>query len=126
MNRTIMKAGIVLGLLLCQTVFAAGALFTVTGNNSITIRTTVPNKIYSSAGIKVNTPGYRLSNLGFTIPASSCTQASNGFCLFSVSDTTSKVLAITGPTGVASVTLCLNGDAALSCQNYSLNIVQPT
>lgn len=44
------------------------------------VRTTIPNHIYAHAGIKINTPGY-------TIP---CTLNQNGFCLFSISNTTTQ------------------------------------
>lgn len=50
--------------------------YTVDGLN-LTIDTTIPNHIYPEAGIKIDTPGYRVSGL---------TQLENGFYLFSVSD----------------------------------------
>lgn len=49
---------------------------------SLTISTTIPNHTYPNAGIKINTPGYSLSSIGFN-----CTPLSNGFCSFSVSNT---------------------------------------
>lgn len=50
---------------------------------NLNINTTIPNHSYSSAGIKVNTPGYSLTG---------CKPIQNGQCLFSVSDTsTAKI-----------------------------------
>ena len=45
---------------------------------NLNISTTIPHHIYPTAGIKVNTPGYTLSG---------CTPNNNGYCLFSVSNT---------------------------------------
>lgn len=59
-------------------------------NNSLSIRSTVPGHTYSNACIKVNTPGHRLRD-----PGVDCTQASNGCCLFSVSDTSPKNITLT-------------------------------
>ena len=49
---------------------------------SVNILSTAPNRSYAHAGIRVNTPGYALANLGVD-----CVPSSNGFCLFSVTDT---------------------------------------
>lgn len=49
----------------------------------------VPTHTYSQAGIKVNTPGYAVANLGAT-----CEPIGNGYCLFSVSNTTCKQLTL--------------------------------
>jgi hypothetical protein len=49
---------------------------------NLSISTTVPNHSYPSIGIQVNTPGYTIANIGIA-----CTMLSNGYCLFSASDT---------------------------------------
>ena len=111
-------------LLLCQAGFAASGLFfdVTSSGNMIQIRTNITNT-YSNAGIKINTPGYRISN-----PGVDCKPASNGYCLFSVNNATTKSIAITGSPGTISLTLCLNGSGPISCQNYSavLSATPPT
>ncbi len=68
---------------------------------NLSIKTTIPNHTYPNAGIKVNTPGY--------IPG--CSRNSNGYCLFSVSDTTAATIPVT----------------STSCQNQSdLIVFSPT
>src|SRR5689334_3935361 len=49
----------------------------------LTILTTIADHPYSSAGIKINSPYYSIANAGV-----SCTPLSNGYCMFSVSNTT--------------------------------------
>lgn len=44
---------------------------------NFSITSTVPQHTYTTAGIKINTPGYTLTG---------CTMISNGFCLFATSD----------------------------------------
>lgn len=104
-----------------QTSFASsGLLFNITNDlSTLTINTTIPNKTYSSAGIKINTAGYSLSN-----PGIDCSPAANGYCLFSVSNTNSKTITITGSAGPVNLTLCLNGLGPISCQNYTANLSQ--
>lgn len=58
--------------------------YTVT-RQTLSIRTVVPNHTYPAAGIKVRTPGFTLSG---------CTPIANGYCLFSVSDTTPKTIVV--------------------------------
>ena len=66
---------------------------------NFSINTTIPNRTYRSAGIKVNTPGY-VVNTDFTLrkkdskvstpsvlPAG-CQMNNNGFCIFAASDVT--------------------------------------
>ncbi|MDR3491355.1 MAG: hypothetical protein P4M12_04830 [Gammaproteobacteria bacterium] len=103
-------------LLISNICFAnSGELFNVGATaNILQINTTVPNHTYSSAGIKINTPGYSLTNSGVE-----CAQAGNGYCLFSVSNSASKLLSISGPAGAMSISLCLNAKGPLSCQNFS-------
>jgi hypothetical protein len=81
---------------------------------TLTISPTVPNHVYPAIGIKINTPGYSLANLGIA-----CTPITNGYCLFSASQAAPKTLIIkpsntntvggtvTGLTGT--VTLLNNG-----------------
>jgi hypothetical protein len=59
-----------LGPLSCQNYTTTATNFTVTSN--------IPNHTYPNAGVKITTPGYSLSN---------CTMNSNGYCIFSVSNT---------------------------------------
>lgn len=49
--------------------------------SNLSISTTIPNRTYPFAGIKIETPGYSLADT-----ALNCTPLSNGFCMFSVSD----------------------------------------
>jgi hypothetical protein len=58
----------------------------IVSNLNLNITTAAPNHIYPTAGIKINTPGYTVSG---------CTMASNGYCLFSVSDKNSVTIGIT-------------------------------
>jgi large repetitive protein len=58
---------------------------------ALSIRTTAPNHTYPAAGIIVNTPGYKIGNLGVD-----CTLYKNGYCLFSVSNTQSQTIYIAG------------------------------
>ncbi|MDF1683072.1 MAG: hypothetical protein P1U36_00295 [Legionellaceae bacterium] len=53
------------------------------------ILTTAPNHSYPAAGIRINTPGYHLSH--------NCSINSQGYCLFSVSDTSASTMRITAP-----------------------------
>lgn len=64
---------------------------------TLSISTTIPNHVYSLTGIKVNTPGYVLANLGLD-----CTTDNNGYCLFSVSNTQTKTLSlvVNGPLSI--------------------------
>jgi hypothetical protein len=104
-------------LLLCQLSFASGGLLfnvTATGNPgnvnltlclngrgplscqnytvnalSLSITTAIPGHVYPGTGIKINTPGYTLANLGLD-----CTLFNNGYCLFSSNNTTPKNISI--------------------------------
>lgn len=51
----------------------------------LSITTTVANHTYPAAGIKINTSGYNVSG---------CTPSSNGYCLFSVSNTAAQSLVL--------------------------------
>lgn len=87
------------GALSCQQ-FTTSAL-------NLNINTTIPNHTYPSAGIKINTPGYTLSTLGID-----CSSTQNGYCLFSVSDTSHKNIYLYPPLGSnygGGVVACLGG-----------------
>lgn len=107
---------VALFLIVCQCVFAgSGLLFNVsaTGTPSnvnitlclngkaalscqnynvsaltLSILTTIPNRTYSFAGIKVNTPGYSPTG---------CSMNGNGYCLFSASNTNVATITVTAP-----------------------------
>ncbi len=92
----------------------SGLFFNVTsGGSSLSITTTIPNHTYPYAGIKINTKGYSLTHVG-----TQCSDAGNGFCLFSVSDTMPVTMGVTGSAGQFSATLCLNGKGPFSCQRF--------
>ena len=55
-------------------------------NINLSILTTIPNHNYASAGIKINTPGYKISG---------CTMIDNGYCLFSVNNTSAASITLT-------------------------------
>lgn len=55
---------------------------------SLMIRSTIPNHVYSSAGIKMESPGFRVAGL---------TPTTNGFYLFSVSDSSPAKIQIIPP-----------------------------
>ena len=63
---------------------------------TLTITTTTPRKTYPYAGIKINTPGFTIANIGAT-----CTPISNGYCLFSVSSTSPIVINLVGKNTLA-------------------------
>jgi hypothetical protein len=96
----------------------------VKGSTLINITTTVPNKTYANAGIKINSPSYSLAGVG-----TECTQSpTTGYCLFSVSDTASKNISLTGSGDTLSLTLCLDGtgNSSSTCQNYNVSMVTTT
>lgn len=97
---------------------SSGLFFKVTANNlTLNIKTTVPHHVYQAAGIKIKTNRHELPGIG-------CTKATNGFCLFAVSDTAEAVIPITGGAGPVQIILCLDGQGQLSCQNYTVNLSQ--
>ncbi|MDR3479043.1 MAG: hypothetical protein P4M14_13560 [Gammaproteobacteria bacterium] len=55
----------------------------------LNISPAVPNHVYPAIGIKINTPGYTLANLGID-----CTPVTNGYCLFSASQAAPKTIII--------------------------------
>lgn len=80
---------------------------------NLLVSTTIPNHTYKSAGIKLNTPGFSISDI-----SNVCQSVVNDFCLFSVDNTSTKHIPFTGSGAVLQATICLNGKAQLSCQNY--------
>jgi len=71
--------------------------YTVLASN-LTISPAIPNHVYPFIGIKINTPGYTLGNLGLD-----CAPNPNGYCLFSASQSQAKT-----------VSLVVNGTLTLS------------
>ena len=56
---------------------------------TLTISPSIRNHVYPAMGIKINTPGYGISGLGLT-----CTPNSNGYCLFSASQSQPKTVTL--------------------------------
>jgi hypothetical protein len=56
---------------------------------SLAITTTIPNHTYPAAGIKINTPGYTIANIGLN-----CTPIKNGYCLFAANQVSAKNLTL--------------------------------
>ena len=86
----------------------------IINSNTLNISTVTQNHTYSAAGIKINTPGYSI--------ATGCASITNGYCLFSVSDSSPTHIIIYNPTtgsGIVNFSLCLDGNGPLSCQNYT-------
>ena len=115
MTRMLVTYTILLGAGFAQNAFSiSGSLFNVSVSGAaLSINTTLPNHLYSSAGIAINTPGFTYAS---TNPG--CSLSDSGYCLFSVSDKSAATIMISGPSGDMVFTLCLNGVAGLSCQNY--------
>lgn len=118
----LMKFNICFLLILLSNAIYSAMLFNVTSNGLVlSITSNIPNKTYSNAGIKiVNSNEYTLANIG-----TECSLTSNGFCAFSVSNEMATNITLNGPTGnTATVTICLNAEARLACQNVSVTINQ--
>lgn len=98
-----------------------GLLFHVMpAGSGLSISTVVNNHIYPNAGIQITSPGYTLG--------AECNPISNGYCLFSVSDTTPAQITIYKTIlddTPLSIILCLNGKGPISCQNYTDLQLQP-
>lgn len=116
MKINFVKISVLLAFLYCKTVFAESGLFfnINASSNQLNITTTIPNHFYPNAGIKIDTPGYTLTG---------CRPAANGYCLFSVSDSTPALLSVNGSATSVSAILCLNGLGPLSCQHYTVPTV---
>ncbi len=63
--------------------------------DTLSIRTTIPNHTYTAIGIKVLTPGYTLTG---------CQMISNGYCLFSASNTAATTITATSTTATTTLT----------------------
>ena len=97
---------------------------------TLTINTTIPNKTYNVAGIQITSLGYALQN-----PDSGCTPLSNGYCLFSVSNSIPAQINVTTPIYNIMSTplfykltmkLCLNGTGEpLSCEMHTVSPISP-
>ena len=59
---------------------------------NLSIKTTTPNHTYPSAGMQINTAGYTIAG---------CTPNSNGYCIFTVSNTTAYTATISPPYSVS-------------------------
>ena len=106
-----------------QVAFAAsgGPLFNVNASGfELSITTTVPKHTYPAAGIRINTPG-----VTFASNSPGCTMsATSAYCLFRVSDNTAaNIVTSSDSYGPVSFTLCLNGTAGISCQNYTRSLI---
>lgn len=77
--------------------------------NTLSITTTIPDRSYPSAGIKIKSSQRLISG---------CTMISNGYCTFGVSDTQAANITLSSG-GKIEMTLCLNGNGPSSCQQYS-------
>lgn len=100
-----------------QSFASPGNLFAVTPiNNSIVIKTNIPNHTYAQAGLQVVSIGHNFSTYD-------CDSVVDDTCIFSVSDTSSKTLSFSGPSGPLDLKLCLNGAAHITCQTYQIPYV---
>ena len=82
----------------------------------LTIRTTIPGQTYVAAGIKISSTKVKVTNL------EGCVPNSNGFCLFSVSDSQAANIFINNPTATPIVFLSLtttSGDMSSNSQNLT-------
>lgn len=79
----------------------------------LTISPTIKNRVYSSAGIQITTPGVNTP--------SGCTPHANGYCIFSMSSTNPAVLNFLNLPQKIDGVVCLNGIGVLSCQKISLS-----
>ncbi len=71
------------------------------------IKTTIPNHVYPFAGIRINTPNRIITRSGLD-----CTPVANGFCLFTVSDSSSKKMSLYPSIGTAyqgGIVACIQG-----------------
>lgn len=107
-------------LLLIQDCYAVRApLFEILVRGShLMIRTTNRFNYYPYAGIRVNTP-----KVSIKLNSQRCVPMRNGFCMFGVSNYMPVKLRLKGKPGPVCLTVCLNGEAPVICQNYSLLIL---
>lgn len=104
-------------LLVSQLVFSGspGRLFrTATQGNVLMVNSTIPNWTYPHAGISSYQSGVSFSG---------CSYNSKGQCIFSVSDTQSASLTVTGGATSIVVRLCLDGYGnTYSCENVTMQL----
>jgi DNA-binding beta-propeller fold protein YncE len=104
-------------LLMSQVAFSGrpGQLFrTTVAGTTLTVNSTIPNWTYPHAGISSSHSGVSFSG---------CSYNSNGQCIFSVSDTQSASLTITGATTPIVVRLCLDGYGnTYNCENVTVQL----
>lgn len=94
-----------------------GPLFSVTTTGSnLQIRTTIPGRTYYNAGIYLDTPGSSLLN-----PGTDCIMLPNGYCKFTVSDTTPATIDITGPNAPLTINLGLNAYVPIEKMKATIN-----
>lgn len=87
---------------------------TTVQGTTLTVNSTIPNWTYPHAGISSSHSGVSFSG---------CSYNSNGQCIFSVSDTQSASLTITGATTPIVVRLCLNGYGnTYNCENVTVQL----
>lgn len=97
-----------------------GSFFITSINGTVlTINTKTPNWFYQFAGIKVLTPGVKITG--------PLTPSDNGFRLFAVSDTQKATFTVIGSTGVLQLKLCLNGvGSTYGCETVSVGGASPS
>src|SRR3990167_1404222 len=78
---------------------------------TLSIRTVTPNHTYPAAGIKVFTAGYTLSG---------CTFLSNGYCQFSVSDTSAASVSATFLAAPTLVSISPTSGTASGCTGFTV------
>lgn len=110
-----MQKILLLGLIACSSYASEGLFFDVSGStSSMNIVSNIPNYTYLYAGIKLN-PGYTLTN-----PNSECKSINKyGYCIFEISNLSSKTFSISGTGNQVGATICLNANGPVSCQEYA-------
>lgn len=114
MKKILITLALLLSVTASNTLLAASAFFTVTVSGANITITPTTSFTYTTAGIKVNTSGFSVSNVGVD-----CTLLSNDYCSFSASQSSPKTLTISG-TGAFNATLCLQAEGQLQCQNFTI------
>ena len=100
-----------------------GALFTITSyGTALQISTTTPNYNYRLAGVKLNPSS--AADYAFSNPDLFCSRWVNGTCIFSLNNTSPRIIPLIGTTGTLQLAMFLNGLGPLSGQNYTVSIQQ--
>lgn len=94
----------------------SGKFFNVTMQEGmLSVTTLIPGQTYNTAGIRLLTEGYAISN--------NTLSPGNGYFLFSVSDTQPALFTLTGPEGNLKLRACLNGVGnTYSCEEQTIAI----